>query len=110
MSDNASPDISGIISSLMADERFASVLAGLGGSTPAQSEPDKPAMSPELAGKLPDIIAALSGGAKPDAAPSHADERQALLRALRPFMSERRKRAIDTITELGTVAGLARKL
>lgn len=81
---------------------------------------------PELMAKLPQVMAMLRpmlegaaqvGGstepvAKPEATPkkSPPDDRSALLLALKPFLSEDRKNAVDAILRISALGDVLRKL
>lgn len=80
---------------------------------------------PELMAKLPQVMAmlrpmmegAMSGGgaepvAKTDATPKKGppDDRSALLLALKPFLSEDRKQAVDAILRISALGDVLRKL
>ena len=130
MSENSIPDLSGVISSLMSDERFADVLAavrnvqstnepapddGAKTQSTAQTVTDAglPAISPELMEKLPQIMSAFAQhqntSTEKDGKACHANDRKKLLSALRPFMSKKRQAAIDSMINLSGIADILLK-
>lgn len=77
--------------------------------SPTASPPDLlglgAALPPDLLGKLPAMLSMLSpamGGEKD----GKRDDRTALLIALKPYMSERRCRAIDALISFGRISTL----
>lgn len=113
MADTGTPDMSALLSGLMSDERFGEILAavkksmGENTSTAVTEEKkevisatdgDLPQIPPEIISKIPEIMGMLSVG------DSHkkgkTDERRRLLQALRPFLSEKRQTAVDTIVNI----------
>lgn len=80
----------------------------------AESQPSPSGVShgfgipPDIMEKLPSIMSGLSGGKSPPKK-SGSDNMTRLMRALKPYLSGRRKDAIDsiiTIAELGSLANL----
>lgn len=68
-----------------------------------------PQISPELLSKLPEIMSALSagtsGGDERKGASRMAD-RKRLLTAMKPFLSENRRNAVDSIVNIAGIADL----
>ncbi len=130
-STNALPDI---INEILNGPKLAEIMQSIrpsDSSDAAQSEsPSPPTIPPEVLAKLPDVISALTGGegdtkaitdklpqvmsslssasrAKKEKKPSFISNdarRKALLRALRPYMSDRRQNIIDTVIRLESMA------
>lgn len=124
-------DLSRMIEKLMADEKFAEIVSAVKGSfstdadntgssntardaaveedvksTPASSIPE---LSPELLSRLPQIMSMLSSGSKEGGSSkdsSHLADRKRLLQALRPFLSEHRREAVDSIVNIAGIADL----
>ena len=73
-----------------------------------------PQLSPELLAKLPDIMTMLSGssiikggGKGPDkGGDTRIADRKRLLQAMKPFLSDRRREAVDSIVNIAGIADL----
>ncbi len=78
-----------------------------------QSAPKMPDMN-EIAAKLPQVMSALSAmgvsGAGEHKPRSEDRNRKALLNALRPYMSDRKRGAIDTMLGMGSLAEIMKML
>lgn len=124
-------DMSEMLGRLMADEKFGELVESLKGSfstnadnsTPAEespateavtaaqteesaSVPGIPKLSPEIIAKLPEIMGMLSsseGGKKHN---SKMEDRKRLLTAMKPFLSEKRRHAVDSIVNIAGFADL----
>lgn len=123
MADLTGGDMSEMLSRLMADEKFmemaeavkASLSADADNAEPAPKESAEsteappvagiPKLSPELMSKLPEIMGMLSssGGKKPN---SKMEDRKRLLAAMKPFLSEKRQAAVDSIMNVAGFADL----
>ena len=128
----AGGDLSGILEKLMSDEKFGEVVDAVRSSISANAEngsnisstPESapvsaetvptdspvsmiPNLSPELMSKLPMIMSMLSGSDsgnhKND---SKLQDRKRLLQALKPFLSQSRKDAVDNIVNIAGIADL----
>ena len=123
---NGSDDISKMIESLMADEKFGEILASVkeSFSTNANNKESSldskaeeheqavstalPALSPEIMSKLPSIISMISGSSDDCESKTGTDlaDRKCLLQALRPFLSQKRREAVDSILNVAGIADL----
>lgn len=86
-------------------------------STVASAEGSASTLAPALAGMLPALLSSLGGasGALPAAGGAGGrkgppDEREALLAALRPFLSPARRDAVDTVLRLLKLGNLLQGL
>ena len=102
------PEITGIISSMGMNDQKASDTSQ---NTPPKDKEDSLSIPPEIMAKLPQMMSALSGisglSQKESSSPSPQGkdaQRSALLKALRPYLSERRRSVIDGMLSLGGVA------
>lgn len=125
------PDISELIGKLVSDEKFGEVLRSVKesisanaedpSSSPEQSQetakepantptenpiPSIPTLSPELIAKLPEIMGMLSSGGSDKKPGSRMEDRKRLLSAMKPFLSERRRAAVDSIVNIAGIADL----
>jgi len=128
-------DLSKMIGSRMADKKFGEILSSVKDSLSAKAENKAsedtadeirndaddtmietsaspisaiPQLSPELLSKLPAIMSMLSGGdnkAK-NSSSSHLSDRKCLLQALKPFLSNQRREAVDSILNVAGIADL----
>ena len=124
-------DLSEMLEKLMADEKFGEILNAVKSSFSAGAEDSSdsveveasavsadvlpaespisaiPGLSPELISKLPMIMSMLSGG-KPDGQKSDSklQDRKRLLQALKPFLSQSRRDAVDNIVNIAGIADL----
>ncbi len=82
------------------------------GSSPPSADPLASALSsPALMAKLPEVVAALSAAKGGEGAKKASpDKRTALLLALRPYLSESRREAIDYITRIGKLGDMLKNL
>jgi len=94
-----------------------SMLQGMGiGSNPAPSQAEQGERSVdmnEIAAKLPQAMSALSSmgiGSGPHKSRGEDKKREALLKAIRPYMSERKRGAIDTMLGFGSLAEIMKML
>lgn len=110
-----------ILNSIMQDpelmKTISSVAGNIGGEhTEDKSDAEKPAeessegftIPPELLAKLPQIMSSLSskkGEARKDEKGTE-NKRRALLSALKPFLSEKRRSLIDSLIQLEGLAGV----
>lgn len=128
-------DLSKMIQTLMADEKFGEILSSVKESFSSKAENDPPdesseetqvepadisdtavsvsaanstnGFSPEIISKLPMIMSMLSGGDGADSkSNSHLADRKCLLRALKPFLSTQRRDAVDSILNVADIADL----
>lgn len=122
-------DTSKLLQSLMADERFGEVLEAVKGAfstdaensapstssppTPDEAEPVSsapipaiPQLSPELMSKLPSIMSMLSAEKADGKNSSRLNDRKRLLQALKPFLSQGRRDAVDSIVNIAGIADL----
>lgn len=116
--------MSKMLERLMADEKFSELLNSVKESFSADADnapvntdpvpespaseqtpiPSIPKLSPELMSKLPEIMGMLSGeGGSSD---SKMADRKRLLNALKPFLSDKRKNAVDSIVNIAGIADL----
>lgn len=125
-------DMSKMIEQLMADEKFGEILNTVkksfsanadNGQGPSSSDentsdnkaevltdteppiPSIPKLSPELLSKLPEIMGMLSGDGNLKSDP-RLEDRKRLLKALKPFLSENRRNAVDSIVNIAGIADL----
>lgn len=97
-----SPEIGNILSSMKSEKQEASVPSPDGGFS----------LPPDLMEKLPSVISALSGiglGSTPAFSPpknSGGQQRKALLKALRPYLSPKRQTVVDSLIGLDGLTGL----
>jgi len=125
-----SGDMSEMLGRLMADEKFGELVESLKGSfsanadnapakepsepeaTPAvQNEaatpsPGIPKLSPEIMAKLPEIMGMLSSSEGGKKHHSKMEDRKRLLTAMKPFLSEKRRHAVDSIVNIAGFADL----
>ena len=111
-------ELSGVIGKLMNDEKFSEILEAVKSSFSASDEndtqksdiaapvPQIPALSPELMSKLPEIMSMLSGGESSGKTDSRLADRKRLLQALKPFLSQSRREAVDSIVNIAGIADL----
>lgn len=129
--DKSGDDLAKMISQLMADEKFSETIAAVkeslaassdGSSTSAEnvqvpsvakvssqeSAPTSfPSIPPELISKLPEIMSLLgASGGNHSSGNEKTDKRTKLLNALKPFLSDRRKGAVDSIINIAGIAEL----
>ena len=106
----------------MADPSFAKLLGEIQGGKEGEAEPPKPpALTPEMMAKLPEMMTALaplvgrgghgghgaSGGHGGEGkTPSEAEKRKKLLAALRPYLNENRRGAVDSILKVTEMTDL----
>lgn len=136
--DRSGDELMGMLSTLMADERFGEVLTAVresfspdaenssanaennnsgtapvieespAPSVPTGASPDSRQSSPippELISKLPEIMGMLSAGGGKGGNSRMAD-RKRLLQALKPFLSDRRREAVDSIVNIAGIADI----
>ena len=124
MADNT-PDMSQLLGKLMSDEKFnelvksvkTSISADVEDATSAlpetsaetesvpSSDVSMPTLSPELISRLPEIMGMLSdSGGKQGS--SRIEDRKRLLNAMKPFLSEKRRSAVDSIVNIAGIADL----
>ncbi len=94
--------------------KLPSVISALQGMGITSNKSEEPAAEKnsinmdEIAAKLPQAMSALSsmgiGGGKPPQKRGEDKKREALLKALRPYMSERKRGAIDMMLGFGSLA------
>ena len=102
------PEITGILSSMGMNSRKASDTPE---DIPPKDSEGSISIPPEIMAKLPQMMSALSGisgiSKKEGSSPSPTgkdSQRSALLKALRPYLSERRRSVIDGMLGLESVA------
>ena len=126
-----SGDMSEMLGRLISDEKFGELVESLKESFSANAEsgssaeenttaditpteqneeprpnPGIPKLSPEIMAKLPEIMGMLSsseGGKKHN---SKMEDRKRLLTAMKPFLSEKRRHAVDSIVNIAGFADL----
>ena len=120
-----SPDISnmsgeelqGAVESILASPAFSQILGQLQGKSAEedQKKPAVPAITPEMMQKLPQMMSALaplvggkgeeksSGGKKE---PNEGEKRKRLLSALRPYLSDNRREALDQVLKVTEMTDL----
>lgn len=110
--------LQGAVQSIVSDPAFGRMLAQLQGKDTAESPPQIPPVTPEMMAKLPQMmqtLAPLLGGGSTGKAPpegkssaADADRRKKLLAALKPYLSDHRRDAVDSIlrvTEMTELLG-----
>ena len=102
------PEITGILSSMGMNSRKASDTPE---DIPPKNSEGSISIPPEIMAKLPQMMSALSGisgiSKKEESSPSPTgkdSQRSALLKALRPYLSERRRSVIDGMLGMESVA------
>ena len=112
--DNSGNDFSKIIEKLMADEKFGEIVAAVKGAA-ADDAPttsavaEAPKISPDMLSKLPQIMEMLSppnGKSEAKGGIVGISDKKKLLQALRPFLGEHRREAIDNIVSIAGIADL----
>ena len=121
-----SPDISnmsgeelqGAVESILASPAFSQILGQLQGKSAEeeQKKPAVPAITPEMMQKLPQMMSALAplvgGGGKESSSgstgkgPGDGEKRKRLLAALRPYLSDSRRGAVDQILKVTEMTDL----
>lgn len=129
--DNIPSGMSEMLAKLMADEKFGEMVESLKSSfsADAESAPAEefstavaegsadiensespvsaiPKLSPELMSKLPEIMGMLSSSEGGKKHTSRMDDRKRLLNAMKPFLSEKRRNAVDSIVNIAGIADL----
>ena len=114
-------DLSALISSVLQNPEITGILSSMGMNSSKASDipediPPKDSegsisIPPEIMAKLPQMMSALSGisgiSKKEGSSPSPTgkdSQRSALLKALRPYLSERRRSVIDGMLGMESVA------
>jgi len=115
--------LQGAIQSIMRDPAFSELLRqvqGSGGETAekeAAPPPQMPVLTPEMMAKIPGMMAALSplvsgmkteqrDNGRPDSKAGDSERRKKLLNALRPYLSENRREAVDSILKVTEMTDL----
>ncbi len=100
------------VAAIAADPSVGKLLAGLRGGESGNA-PSTPAVTEDMMQKLPQMMEALrplvqGGGTGADGAQSAADaeKRKKLLSALRPYLNEKRRGAVDQILRVTEVTDL----
>ena len=92
MEENLSEKLQSLLADPDAVAKIAAIASSLGSSTPAPSPPPPPAPGPSVpAGAFP---------------PVGKDPRLELLRAIRPLVAEQKRKRIDDLVQIATVASL----
>lgn len=118
LSQMSGEELQGAIREVMETPAFAQILGQLqGGSLEKESpKPAVPSITPEMMQKLPQMMSALaplvgggggsgqSGG--PEKAGNEGDKRKKLLSALRPYLSDNRRGAVDQILKVTEMTDL----
>lgn len=129
--DNIPSGMSEMLAKLMADEKFGEMVESLKSSFSADAESAHveefstavaegsadiensespvsaiPKLSPELMSKLPEIMGMLSSSEGGKKHTSRMDDRKRLLNAMKPFLSEKRRSAVDSIVNIAGIADL----
>ncbi len=116
------PDVSGLLSGLLGGLQGPQNASESGGGASGLSEGIGAVLrDPEMMAKLPDMLATLAplmGGGGPGALSALGEgkeggggghsRRVALLRALRPYLSPRRREAVDYMLKMDRMGGLFR--
>ena len=106
ISDLSGEELQSAVRRITEDPGFSRMLGELGVSPQGGSAPSVP---PEIMEKLPGMMAALAplvrqgeSGAKPGGKPeaSEAEKRKKLLAALRPYLNDSRRGALDSILQM----------
>ena len=113
----SSEQLQSAVQSILGDPAFGKLLAQVQGKSP--EEPSAvPAITPEMMAKLPQMMTALaplvqSGGGSEDKSQdpgkegaADAEKRKKLLLALRPYLSEGRRDAVDGILKVTEMTDL----
>lgn len=118
LSQMSGEELQGAIREVMESPAFAQILGQLQGDS-SQKESPKPAVpsiTPEMMQKLPQMLSALaplvgggggtgqSGG--PEKSENEGDKRKKLLSALRPYLSDNRRGAVDQILKVTEMTDL----
>ena len=112
-------ELQGAVQSILSNPAFAQILGQLQGKGDGevQNAPAVPAITPEMMQKLPQMMSALAPlmGGKGEGKPSggkkeinDGEKRKRLLAALRPYLSDNRRGAVDQIlkvTEMTDILG-----
>ena len=108
------------VRSITADPAFARLLGEIRGDGGKAEAPPIPAVTPEMMAKLPQMMTALAplvGGANPlsetkggKADPNEAEKRRKLLQALKPYLSDNRREAVDGIMRMSDLTELLSKM
>ena len=97
-------ELDGMIESAMKDPRFAQILSSL------KEKSDRGELDPaELISEISGGGAAQSGGAKNSGGAGLAEHKK-LLAALRPYLGEQKRGAVDSILKIGEYSGLIEAL
>lgn len=124
---NPSGDLSEIMQKLMSDEKFMEMAQAVKESISADADNTEtipvevseevsaetgsspvagiPKLSPELMAKLPEIMSMLSHDGTKKLS-SKMEDRKRLLNAMKPFLSEKRRIAVDSIVNIAGFADL----
>ena len=113
-------ELQSAVQGILKDPAFGKLLSELSGNgepPAAKAEPaTAPAIPPEMLAKLPQMLSALSplmkGGEKEGGKGSNddAEKRRRLLLALKPYLSDSRREAIDGIMKVTEMTDLMGKL
>ena len=117
LSQMSGEELQGAIQNIMADPAFGQLLGQLQGKSPdAAEKPAMPAITPEMMQKLPQMMSALAplvgGGGKSEKTDGggigrdEGEKRKKLLAALRPYLSDSRRGAVDQILKVTEMTDL----
>ena len=129
MSDNPSMQsndtIPEMLGTILSNKELMEKISAIVGSAPKAEGADNPSSSPasllsdpDIMAKLPEVISVLrpmmeskENGEKKGPPPHHAnDRRTALLCALKPYLSPKRREAIDYITKISKLGDVMKNL
>jgi hypothetical protein len=111
-------ELQGAVESILASPAFSQILGQLQGKSAEeeQKKPAVPAITPEMMQKLPQMMSALAplvgGGGKSEKTDGggkggdEGEKRKKLLAALRPYLSDSRRGAVDQILKVTEMTDL----
>lgn len=123
LSSLSSEELGNAVQGILKDPAFGKLLSELSGKSEGAAVKEEPAappsIPPEMLSKLPQMLSALSplvkgGGEKETGAgkspKSETEKRRRLLEALKPYLSDSRREAIDGIMKVTEMTDLMSKL
>lgn len=111
-------ELQGAVQSILSNPAFSQLLGQLQGKGDSKESktPSVPTITPEMMQKLPQMMSALAplvgGGGKESSSggtgkgPSDGEKRKRLLAALRPYLSDSRRGAVDQILKVTEMTDL----
>ena len=111
-------ELQGAVQSILSNAAFSQLLGQLQGKGDAEESkaPSVPTITPEMMQKLPQMMSALAplvgGGGKESSSgstgkgPGDGEKRKRLLAALRPYLSDSRRGAVDQILKVTEMTDL----